>query len=153
MRPLALVGIFAALAPAGRADDQVMLKTYYPRPNTRVRVSAEEKTELRFTPRDAKEARVEVRTRVLEYEDEIQKVSDDNLVQKLRRHYTKAVVGTDGVETKLKLKPERAGPQTTASFWKGEGALNFLTPNSKKVSCTLDGDYFVHTNGQRMKVT
>jgi hypothetical protein len=81
----------------------------------------------------------------------LQEAEAKRLQQSARDKNKNAILAT--VETKLKLKPERAGPQTTASFWKGEGALNFLTPNSKKVSCTLDGDYFVHTNGQRMKVT
>lgn len=56
------------------------------------------------------------------------------------------------VEAKLKLKPERAAARAMASFWNGEGAVNFTTLTGKKVSCTLEGDYFVHMNGQKLKV-
>jgi hypothetical protein len=142
MRPFAFVGILAALAALSVRADEVTLKTYFPKPNTRVKVAVEEKTELKFTPRGAKEPQTETRTKSLEYEDEIQKVSDEKLVQKLKRHYTRAVTATNGVETKLKIQGETVLIEVETDF------LNKFTYKTVPKGAPLDENSLALLDGE-----
>jgi hypothetical protein len=106
MRPFAFVGILAMTVSLSRADDPVTLKTYYPKANDKVKVTVEEKTELKFTASGAKETKTYT-TKSLTYEDEIVSVGGEKQPNKLKRYYTRAVVGIDGKNTTLKIEGAR----------------------------------------------
>ena len=151
MRPVGFVLVLAVvLGASARGQDAITIKTHFPAVGDKVKITVEEKTEIKVTINGAKEPKVETTTKSLVYEDEVTGVSTDRLPTKLKRHYTKAVVGTNGKDTTLKIQGK------TVVIFNGFGD-NFTYTVEGKGEAKLDADSvalldneFAHGNREKL---
>jgi hypothetical protein len=139
-----LVAVVTAASVCGQQELHI-IKTHFPTNGDKVKVTIEEKTEIKVTVSGAKDPKVETRIKKLEYEDDIERVTNDRLPMKLKRHYTKAVINTDGKDSALKIEGK------TISIFNGFGDDFTYTIEEKKEKPKLDPDSLALLDGEFKK--
>ena len=122
---LVVIGLFA-VAAVGQDKDAITLKIAFPKAGQRARVTVEDKTTTKteFTVGGMAQSKEEVRTKSLEYVDEvIENPNMERKATKLNRFYKKAVVGKDGNSMNLPI----------------EGKMVLIEKRNGKYSYSVDG--------------
>ena len=145
MRPVAfvlLVAVVTATSVRGQPDLHI-LKTHFPTVGDKVKVTVEEKTEIKITVSGAKVPTVVTTLKKLEYEDEVIAVGDKKIPSRLKRHYTKATVKADGKDSAFKIEGK------TVVIFNGFG--DDFTYTIEKEKTKLDPDSLALLDGEFKK--